>query len=77
MKTKILNTTFLLILTIIPLHLFGQSLRSRIDELNKLPCCDFSEVAGVVWAGNDPILTFQELAAYCAPILWFSPAGNG
>ena len=51
----------------------GQSLSSRIDELNKLPCCDFSEVPGVVWAGNDPIMTVQELAAYCGPILWFSP----
>jgi len=56
-----------------PIQGSGQSLRSRIDELDKLPCCDFTEVPGVVWVGNDPVLTFQELAAYCAPILWFSP----
>jgi hypothetical protein len=36
-------------------------------------CCDLSGVAGVVWAGSDPVMTLQELASYCGPILWFSP----
>jgi len=52
---------------------YGQSLEARMEELNKLPCCDFSEVPGIVWAGNNPKMTFAELAAYCAPILWYSP----
>ena len=36
-------------------------------------CCDLSDVPGIVWAGSDPIMTIQELASYCAPIIWFSP----
>lgn len=27
----------------------------------------------IVWQGSDPNLTFEKLAAYCGPILWFSP----
>jgi len=50
-----------------------QSLRLRIEQLNKLPCCDFSEVPGVIWWGNDPKISLHDLARYCAPILWFSP----
>jgi hypothetical protein len=52
---------------------FAQNLEARVAELNKLPCCDYTEVPGVVWAGNNPKITFAELAAYCAPILWYSP----
>ena len=29
---------------------FGQSLEARVEELNKLPCCDYTGVPGVVWA---------------------------
>jgi len=36
-------------------------------------CCDLEGVKGLVWTGADPVMTFTELAAYCAPILWFSP----
>ena len=62
------------ILTIaLPYSSFAQSLQSRIDALKKLPCCDFSEVPGVIWVGNDPVMTVRELAAYCGPVLWFSP----
>jgi len=28
---------------------------------------------GLVWHGDRRYLTFEELAAYCAPVLWFSP----
>ena len=39
-------------------------------------CCDLealSEVLpGIVWIGSDPVMTIEELAAYCAPVLWFS-----
>ena len=27
----------------------------------------------VFWEGTDPIMHFSELAAYCAPIFWYSP----
>jgi len=28
---------------------------------------------GLVWQGDDRYLSFEDLAAYCAPVLWFSP----
>jgi hypothetical protein len=37
------------------------------------PCCEIADVPGVVWYGMDSTLTVDRLAAYCAPILWFSP----
>ena len=36
-------------------------------------CGDLTGVPGVVWAGRDSILTLQEIASYCGPVLWFSP----
>jgi hypothetical protein len=36
------------------------------------PCCDV-QADRVVWLGDDPIMSFNELATYCGPILWFSP----
>jgi hypothetical protein len=37
------------------------------------PCCELEDVPGVVWYGLDSTLTVERIAAYCAPILWFSP----
>ncbi len=37
------------------------------------PCCELEGVPGVVWYGMDSTLTVERIAAYCAPILWFSP----
>jgi hypothetical protein len=36
-------------------------------------CGDLAGIPGVVWAGSDPIMTLQDLASYCGPILEFSP----
>lgn len=36
-------------------------------------CCGLGDVQGIVWHGSDPKMTFEELASYCGPILWFSP----
>lgn len=30
------------------------------------------KLAFVIWEGSDTIMTFQELAAYCAPVFWYS-----
>ncbi|MGH7725710.1 MAG: hypothetical protein ACREOU_09795 [Candidatus Eiseniibacteriota bacterium] len=38
-----------------------------------IPCGDYRSVPAVVWHGNDPHMDFRRLAAYCAPVLWFSP----
>jgi hypothetical protein len=45
---------------------------AQIDVTREQPCCDVDNPT-VVWIGDEPTLTFAELAAYCAPILWFSP----
>jgi len=38
----------------------------------EIPCCDHG-IQAIVWSGNNPKMTIEELAAYCGPILWFSP----
>src|SRR4249920_1790781 len=38
-----------------------------------LKCCDYESVAGLVYVGPRNEFSFQELAAYAAPVLWFSP----
>jgi len=38
-----------------------------------VPCCDYNSIQAVVWYGNDSLMTAEDLAAYCAPVLWFSP----
>ena len=35
--------------------------------------CNFSKVPGVIWWGAERHLTAERIAAYAAPILWFSP----
>ena len=42
-------------------------------DLESLPCCNYESVPLIVWSGRDPTMTFERLAAYCAPVLWFSP----
>ena len=35
--------------------------------------CEFSNVPGAVWWGSQPEMTVSDLAAYAAPVFWFSP----
>jgi hypothetical protein len=44
-------------------------------EINaeEVPCCDHAFIQAIVWSGSDSLMTLEDLAAYCAPILWFSP----
>jgi hypothetical protein len=35
--------------------------------------CDFSDIPGVVWWGTQSRMTMGQLAAYLAPVYWFSP----
>jgi len=35
--------------------------------------CDLSQVPGAVWWGSETTMTFDRLASYGAPIIWFSP----
>lgn len=46
----------------------------KVDyKLNDLPCCEYEHISPIVWSGRDPRMTLERLAAYCGPILWFSP----
>ena len=38
----------------------------------KRVCCG-QDPTGILWHGSTPRITFEELARYCGPILWFSP----
>jgi hypothetical protein len=42
-------------------------------DINRIPCCAYQDLEGIAWSGHDSVMTVQRLAAYCAPILWFSP----
>jgi hypothetical protein len=35
--------------------------------------CDIDSVAGMVWSGRDATMPLSRLAAYVAPVFWFSP----
>lgn len=45
---------------------------AQVDLEHDRPCCEIPDPR-VVWLGEGPSLTFDEIAAYVAPILWFSP----
>ena len=61
------------------LALLGPSWSAGADEGGAPPtaeCCQHAELAkdyGIVWTGHDPMMTIERLAAYAAPVLWFSP----
>jgi hypothetical protein len=44
----------------------------EVDLPHDLPCCEYP-LEYIVWSGSDSLITIEELAAYCGPILWFSP----
>jgi hypothetical protein len=62
---RLLPLSMLILLTALPAL-------AQIDIERDKPCCDLDN-ASVVWMGADPAMTFGELAAHAAPILWFSP----
>jgi len=45
---------------------------AQIDVHRDVPCCQLGSTI-VVWMGERPMMSFEQLAAYCGPILWFSP----
>jgi hypothetical protein len=47
---------------------------AQVDVTREAECCDMTSVSQqVVYVGSDSKMTFEELASYCGPILWFSP----
>ena len=42
----------------------------KVDDFR---CGEYDAVQAVVWHGADPQMPIERLAAYCGPIVWFSP----
>jgi len=62
----------LIVLGTILLQLNDLSL-AQVDVRREVPCCEVAAGRRVVYVGNDTLMTLDRVAAYCAPILWFSP----
>ncbi len=67
-----------LVLASIAVCLSGQaSAEKRIGsfevQAEDVPCCDHAFIQAIVWSGTDSLMTLEDLAAYCRPVLWFSP----
>ena len=54
-------------------HLVFLLLTCPVTAVAQEQRCDFSKVPGVVWWGTETQLQVSRVAAYLAPILWFSP----
>jgi hypothetical protein len=76
-KINILYLRFLaicLFFIFIKLDISAQSKFKRPKLISALfPGHEDEKQQGVVWKNISPVVSIQELAAYCAPILWFSP----
>lgn len=42
-------------------------------DIRSIPCCQYKPYQAIVWSGTDSLMTIAALAAYCGPILWYSP----
>jgi hypothetical protein len=64
----------LLVIFLVPC-LLGWAVICSAEETKartKRVCCG-QDPTGILWHGSTPRITFEELARYCGPILWFSP----
>jgi len=50
---------------------FGSAAGQLSDEYFDVPCCH--PFPQVIWFGADSVMTMERIAAYAAPVLWFSP----
>jgi hypothetical protein len=70
LKSKLLQ--ILMIIVIQLLMMIGNVL--AMDEGEEEKSLEEHQLRFIVfWEGTNPIMTLDELAAYCAPIFWFSP----
>ncbi len=68
-----LLSSLLMLVALAGLVLGSSASWAQIDVQRKVPCCDLYGTTGVVWVGEDSLMTFERLASYCAPALEFSP----
>lgn len=64
---------FILLLTLICASGPGFASGGVDFDVNEIPCCEYAPYDAFVWSSMDSVMTIEELAAYCGPILWFSP----
>jgi len=64
----------MLVILLVSSLLGGAGLCSAEETMarTKRVCCG-QDPTGILWYGSTPRITFEELARYCGPILWFSP----
>jgi len=56
------------------LALAGQAMAAESPEIsNEGSACELEGLHGIIATGDDPMLTFEQYATLCAPILWLSP----
>ena len=71
MSKSVLRLSVLFVLLFV---LAGSTAASEPEEaLETGQKCKFEDGVGIIAAGDNPKITFQQYAALCAPILWFSP----
>lgn len=71
MKEAAVFFTLVVLLVFVPLQ--ARSDDPEEFDPDSVPCCEYAPYQQVVWYGDDPTMTIQQLVSYCAPILWFSP----
>lgn len=67
---------FALLLTVITLFNAGIALAQKFDftiDAEQFPCGKYDDMQAIIWYGSDARMSLAQLAAYCAPVLWFSP----
>ena len=62
------------VMLLCPFFLAGTGIcyEEKLETPIQKACCGL-DAEGIVWRGSNPTMTFEELAKYCGPILWFSP----
>lgn len=51
----------------------GSCLAQGSKKAARKGACDLSKIPGAVWWTTERKITIRQLAAYCAPVFWFSP----
>ncbi|MFT5232724.1 MAG: hypothetical protein ACI9UK_001226 [Candidatus Krumholzibacteriia bacterium] len=59
--------------TLIGLGLLMMSFGLTANTAAASECCQIEQGYQMIWSGADSLMTYRELAAYCGPILWYSP----
>jgi len=70
-RVPALGLVFAALLLAFAAGLPGIALAQLDADIFDIPCCE--KFPQVIWYGADSLLTMERVAAYAAPVLWFSP----